>query len=88
MQGVELGERNAPALHLLHGGLVFAAPGIREGEPIQRMPERCQDALALAGDAGAPIDEGAEDVEEQGFDVVRHAIKVDEKSASRKRCAA
>ena len=76
MQHVELRERHAPRPHLLHGGLVLAAPGIGEGWPIEGMAERRQDALALAGDAGAPVDEGAEDVEEQGLWCLRHAAKL------------
>jgi hypothetical protein len=75
VQDVEPGERDAPLLHLGHGRLVFAAPGVREGGPIEIVAEGFQDALALAGDAAAPIDEGAEHVEEQRFDAA-HAVSV------------
>src|SRR5882672_6443282 len=68
MQNVELGEWNAPRPHLLHAGLVFVAPGIREAQPIGLVSERLQHRLGLAPNAGAPIDKGAEYIEEQRFD--------------------
>jgi len=42
------------------------------------MAERRQDALALAGDAGAPVDQRAEHVEEEGFYVLGHAASLGE----------
>ena len=65
MQHVELAERNCTVPHLVHGGLILAAPGIGEGEPIELVAERLQHGLGLARDAGAPVDQRAEHVEEQ-----------------------
>ena len=59
---------NDAVAHLVHGGLIFVAPGIREGEPVERVALRLEDRLALARDRGAPVDHGAEHIEEQGFD--------------------
>ena len=73
MQHVELAERNTAAAHFVHGALVLAAPGIREGEPVELITLRLQHRLGLARNRGAPIDQGAEDVEEQRFDRDRHA---------------
>src|ERR1700730_12828562 len=36
MQYVELAERYAAGAHLVHGALVFTAPGVGEGGPIER----------------------------------------------------
>jgi len=36
VQYVELAERYAAGAHLVHGALIFAAPGIGEGGPIER----------------------------------------------------
>ena len=47
VQHVELAERDAAGAHLLHGGLVFAAPGVREGEPVEGVAERREDASRL-----------------------------------------
>jgi hypothetical protein len=51
-------------LRISYRGLVLAAPRIREGGSVERDAERGQRRLRLARDAGAPIDQGAEDVEE------------------------
>ncbi len=40
MQNVELGEWNAPRPYFLHAGLVFVAPGIREGPTLVRQSTR------------------------------------------------
>ena len=49
-------------------GWYSAAPGVGKGDPVEVVAEARQDALGLAGDRGAPIDQGAEHVEEQGAD--------------------
>ena len=72
MQHVELAERNAAGAHLFHAGLVFAAPRIGEGEPVKRMSPRLENALGLTRDAGTPVDQRAEHVEEQRPD--RHGV--------------
>ena len=72
VQQVELAERNVPVAHLIHRALVLAAPGVRKGEPVDRDAERLEDLLGLARNAGAPIDQGAEDIEEQCFGLVGH----------------
>ena len=68
VQDVELGEGLPAGAHLLHAGLVFGAPGIGEGDPVEPMAERGQNPLRLAGDRGPPVHQGAEDVEKQGAD--------------------
>ena len=73
MQHVKLAEADAAGAHLIHGALVFAAPGIREGEPVERKTLRLQHRLGLARNRRAPVDQGAEHVEEQRFDSDRHA---------------
>ena len=67
VQYVELAERYAAGAHLVHGALIFAAPGVGESGPIKRKTKRFQQCFCLARDRGAPIDQGAEDIEEQGF---------------------
>ena len=64
VQHVELRELRAARTDLLHRGLVLAAPGIREGEPIKRVAERAKDRFCLARDRGAPVGERAEHVEQ------------------------
>ena len=76
VQQVELREGQAAAPYLLHGGLVLPAPGVREGSPVEPVAERRQHALALPRDPCAPVDEGAEDVEEEGAGLVAHAPKL------------
>ncbi len=68
VQHVELGERDAPRAHLLHAGLVFAAPGVGEGFPVEAVAEGGQDAFGLARDRCSPVDDGAEHVEKQCSD--------------------
>src|SRR5262249_12619610 len=65
MQHVELAERHAARAHLVHRGLVFGAPGIGEGEPVEQVALRLEDDFRFARDAGTPIDQRAEHVEEQ-----------------------
>src|SRR5262249_17749009 len=65
VQHVELAERDTAGAHLVHGRLVLAAPGIREGEPVERQAERLERDLGLARDARAPVDQRPEYVEEQ-----------------------
>ena len=65
MQHVEFAERYAAGAHLFHAGLVFGAPRIGEGEPVERVPARFENALGLTRDAGTPVDQRAEHVEEQ-----------------------
>src|SRR5215471_7315380 len=72
MQYVELAEGNVPVAHLIHRALVFPAPGVREGEPVDRGAERLEHLLGLARDAGAPVDQGAEDIKEQRFGFCGH----------------
>ena len=40
VERVELAEWNAAGAHLLHGGLVLAAPGVREGWSVEVVAER------------------------------------------------
>ena len=35
VQHVELAERDAAGAHLFHAGLVFAPPGVGEGDPVE-----------------------------------------------------
>ena len=53
----------------LHARLIFAAPGIGEGAPIDSCtPRGASRPFGLSRDAGAEIDQRAEDVEEEGTD--------------------
>ncbi len=72
VQHVELAERDAAAAHLLHRRLVLVPPGIGEGKPVELVAGRRKNALGLARDAAAPIDHGAEDIEEQRLDLDLH----------------
>ena len=74
VQYVELAERYAAGAHLVHGALIFAAPGVGKGRPIERKTKRFEHRLGLARDRGPPIDQGAEHVEEQGFYGNGHCI--------------
>src|SRR5712671_4840097 len=66
---VELHERLAAGAYLVHAGLIFGAPRIREGEPVERVSERLEDSFRFTGDAVSPIHDGAEHIEEQGLDL-------------------
>src|SRR5262245_1314142 len=72
MQHVELAERDMPVAHLIHRALVFPAPGVREGEPVDRDAKRLEHLLGLARDAVTPIDQRAEDVEQQSLGFFGH----------------
>ena len=71
-----LAERHAGPSAFLHRRLVLAAPGVGEGEPVERMAERLEDCLGLARDAGAPVDQRAEHVEEQSLGERCHAAMI------------
>ena len=60
--------------HLIHRALILAAPGIRKGEPVDRYAERLEDLLGLARNAGAPVNQCSEDIEQQRFGHVGHGI--------------
>src|SRR5215471_398800 len=51
---VELRKRLAAGADLVHAGLIFGAPRIREGKPVERISEWLEDFFRLAGDAVAP----------------------------------
>ena len=68
VQYVELAERDAPCPHFFHRWLIFRAPRIGERRPIQRIAERRQNLLCLAGNAGTPVDQRAEHIEENRLD--------------------
>src|SRR5689334_21916138 len=72
VQDVELAERDAAGAHLFHRSLIFATPGVREGQPIERIAAGRQQGLRLARHRGAPVDQRAEYIEEQGFYHERH----------------
>src|SRR5262245_42336364 len=72
MQQVELAERNVPVAHLVHRALILAAPGVRKSEPIDHDAERLENLLGLAGNAGGPINQGAEDITQQRFELLGH----------------
>ena len=75
MEHVELRERDAARAHLLHARLIFVAPGIGEGRPVEGMAARPEDRRGLARDAAAPIDQGPEHVEEQRLHGDRHEVR-------------
>ena len=67
MQHVELGEGLPAGAHLLHAGLIFATPSVGESRPVEVIPKGDEDFFGFPGDRRAPVDQGAEYVEEQGF---------------------
>src|SRR5262249_17351501 len=67
VQHVEFAKRDASSPHLLHGRLIFVAPGVCEREPVKCIAECPEDQLSFTRDAGAPIDECAEYVKERRF---------------------
>ena len=69
VQHVELDEAALAAAHALHGRLVARPPGQREGVPVETEAARGAERGDLARDAAAPVDDGAEDIEGQGFHV-------------------
>jgi hypothetical protein len=83
VQCVELGERNRTAAHVLHRRLVARTPGVGKALAVERRAVGRKRRTGLAGYAAAPIDQGAEDVEDQRLDIVqsgnavqRHALTV------------
>ena len=64
MQDVELAKGHPTGPDLFHRRLIFSAPGIRESMPIARMAERPEQRGRFARDAGAPVDQRAEDIKE------------------------
>ena len=73
VQHIQLHVRLAARAHLLHGRLVLVAPGVGELIPIHGMAHRLQQLLRLTRNAGSPVDEGAEHIEEKRLDLVcRH----------------
>src|SRR5688572_7093726 len=44
-----------PGAYLVHTGLVFGAPCIRESEPVERIAHGFEYSLRLAGDAISPV---------------------------------
>ena len=68
MQDIELHERLAARTHFLHARLIEPAPSIGEREPIDVVAERLENPLRVARNAVAPIDDGAEHVEDERLD--------------------
>src|SRR5262249_6923785 len=71
VQHVELAERHAAGAHLLQGRLILLTPGIGEGGPVELVAGGSENGLGLARDAGAKVDQRAEDVEEQRLNAHR-----------------
>ena len=68
VQDIELHEWLAARPHFLHAWLVQPAPSIGELEPIDVVAERLENPLRVARNAVAPIDDGAEYVEDERLD--------------------
>src|SRR5882724_8927220 len=66
---VELRPRAPAAAHLVHRGLVEAAPRIGEPGPVHAEALRLAERLALADEARPPVHHRAEDIEGERFDV-------------------
>jgi hypothetical protein len=64
VQHVELAKRDPARPDLLHTGLIFAPPGIREGRPVDLVAKGFKEPLCLPGDSRSPIHQGSEYVEE------------------------
>jgi hypothetical protein len=62
---VELDEGFVAGADDVHAGLILTTPCIGEGQPVERISERFEDFLRLAGDAVAPVNDGTEYVEKQ-----------------------
>ena len=65
MQDIELAERRSTRADVFHGRLVFVAPGVGKGGPVERIAERLENNLRFARNAGAEINQRAKNVEEQ-----------------------
>ena len=63
VQGVQVGPGEGAAADLVHGGGVGGAPGVGEGGGIEVWAPGGE----FGDEAAAPVDHGAEDVEEEGF---------------------
>ncbi len=74
VQYVEFSEADVARAHFLHRALIFTAPSVGEGRPVEGVAEWFKHGFRLAGDGRSPIDERAEDIEEQGFHRGRHPI--------------
>jgi hypothetical protein len=67
------GEGAAAGAALLHRGLVALAPRVGEGARVQvRAAVAGEEGGGVAGDALAPVHDGAEHVEDEGLDRVHH----------------
>ena len=74
MHHIEPGEGLAPGSYFLHTRLVFAAPGIGKRGPVEVEAPGAEHRARLPRHAGAPVDEGAEHVEEQRPRFCGHAL--------------
>jgi hypothetical protein len=64
VQLIELAERNSAGTHFLHRWLVLCPPVIGKSQPVEPDPLRRKLALGFALNRSAPVDEGAEDIED------------------------
>src|SRR5262245_26766336 len=62
VQHIEFAKRDPPGANFLHPGLVFTAPGVRKGKPVEVVSKGSEDPLRLASHRGAPVDERPEHV--------------------------
>jgi hypothetical protein len=65
VQPVDGRGRDLAAPHALHRRLVAGAPGVGERRPVDVDALRCRERGAVADDPGAPVDDGAEHVEDE-----------------------
>ena len=77
VQIIEDGPGDGAAADAVHGGAVGAAPGIGDIGPIGGEAAQGAEALEASDDAGAPIDQGAEDIEQDGAGLV-HGLAADQ----------
>src|SRR5262249_46260726 len=68
MEIVDARPRQRTAAHALHRRLVSAAPVVGKARPIGAEALLPPHRLELANDAAAPIDDGAEDIEDESLD--------------------
>src|SRR5689334_21493081 len=72
MQIVELGPGQLTGAYPVHERAIDRAPGVREGCPVDVLDAfGGAELLSLGDDAGAPVDDGAENIEGQNFYAVR-----------------
>ena len=69
VQDIEDGPGAAARAHLLHGRLVERAPVVGEGSPVGDDAFLGGEAAEIVDEARAPVDDGAEHVEQQGLDM-------------------